>query len=272
MRLFVIAVSFPFWTTEVPPRCKKPRRVDKIGSLNLGIPIFSEQSVDVEAPVAMTYTDEGREFSLRWYDGRFWSCCKLQDMFAVELDGSVVSNEPPFDLSGLWVMGGRAETLDTQQQFLQKMEKDWFGVNHGGNVVWWKPLRNEPRYAVETFGLGFNKGSTNLVLTQKTEHAPPCVFSVLQRGEAVSKAINVANKRSNYDDRKWLSDPVEVNKRVGEVQVLMPEVFQFNRDTVVASPVSALSAVYGANFVPPVASCSLDAITDWDDEWTRLAA
>lgn len=78
--------------------------------------------------------------------------------------------------------------------------------------------RNEPRYVVQTFGLGHNHGGTAMMITNRYNEnlSKNCYFSALEREKAIAYANEVASSRGDTNN-------VGTFGRYIDIKVYMPE-------------------------------------------------
>ena len=83
--------------------------------------------------------------------------------------------------------------------------------------------RNEPRYVVQTFGLGHNHGGTALMITNRynSNLSKNCYFSALERNKAIAYANEVASARGDTNN-------VGTFGRDIDIKVYMPEMVRCN--------------------------------------------
>lgn len=278
MNLIPVAVTFSYVEEEIPPRCRKPRPVRyNDGQMTAHFTVFQENNVDQHAPVAFidnSKADDGffafGPLKYRWFKDQFWTCLPHNDMEPrSRITGKAVYElEAPFNEADFTLSFDCDYYSKTKQEQIDKvtrLEAMYFGIQKADKIEWWLPLQREPRYGIRTFGLGRNHGGTSLFFTCRDDFSEDCMFSLLQRDEAIRGVIRVADDRGDSDDVKHYSDPEYAAHRLRHLEILMPEVFLLNRDQV--NRRDSATPKYGSGEI----SLSV-SVSDWDDDWQRLAA
>lgn len=177
------------WTEPnvIPPRARKPRPMPRQLDLEVTVPIVGDE----DAPVAISF--EGDQFTpgeYRVYNGELYvkgktSADDIKSIFENRFDGAHSYEESE---------AGVAMDMQTRANELFVL----------GDEVWHKT--DEPVYAVMTFGMGGNHGSTSLgiesVSRYRREDGRPLgdtVFPLDQREQAIEKALEVARERGDTE-------------------------------------------------------------------------
>ena len=148
------------------------------------------------APLAIVKIDESSRVEYRFYAGRLWA--EAEGMIP---QAEVSTSEPASTLEAHFARcmhnGDRDQCTNQLTELLSQM------VIIDGRI---HIQAEEPFYHVMTFGLGFNHGSTALVVGTNRSQASSC-FSILDYPAAKQYAEMVAKNRSQVDR---LSMPDEV--------------------------------------------------------------
>lgn len=113
-----------------------------------------------------------------------------------------------------WLKDGRDEALVQFESFCA----DRFVMEDG--TVW--GVEGEPRYVVQTFGLGHNHGGTAIFLDQHYNGnlAAKCYFRADQRESAIAEAERIAARRGDTKSIPMRSP--------GNIEILIPEAVRLN--------------------------------------------
>ena len=215
-------VLFSYTEGVVPPRCRKARQVKfHDGEFSFDIPHVDGG----EAPVAivssghMGYGDRERPFSVeyRWYGERLWTAVRLDGVrpsgYTSRTDDwehpplpetiDARSDSASASLHGLGLHYGTHRTRAEAEEELRTCLEDHLVVDG----AWHRPA-GEPRYVVQTFGLGANHGGTALFATDhfNSNLGQDCYYSLLAFEAAVAHATRTAQSRGDTQ-----SLPIRVN-------------------------------------------------------------
>jgi hypothetical protein len=179
------------WTERnvIPPRARKPRDIERTIDLEATVSILG----DDDAPVAISFNgDQFTPGEYRVHNGELYvksktSADDIKSMFEGGWRGPYSDEGTP---------AGVAMDIQTRANQLFVL----------GDEVWTKA--EEPVYAVSTYGMGGNHGSTALGIESVSRYKTPdgrpvndWVFPLDQREEAVQKALEVARDRG--DDQSF---------------------------------------------------------------------
>jgi hypothetical protein len=206
-------VECKIWYYEpyLPKRCRKLRYEKREEVLPIGIPSVTSE----EAPVAFRLSDYHYEkmeqkTEVRAYRGKLYERMTMNDMYA---HGGFdnVKPEQLADHIRIWTTLSTDRTRELVTKEMRKESKKYIVVD---GCVW--EQCGEPRYVVNTFGLGHNHGGTGLFVEK---HYNPNIanrnyFSALDGDKAVTYANQVAERRGDTED---------VGKFEKMIEVLMPE-------------------------------------------------
>jgi hypothetical protein len=229
-------ILFSYTETVIPPRCRKPRpQKSHDGEVDIEIAYVSEEEapIAIRSHVFLGYGEARRPFSVdyRWWQGSLWTAVRLAgvtprgytsrcedwDYTAVPdvVDVRTDTAYPNCNVHDIhyYTAYSRAE--------VEKEVRDSVQSNLVVDGVWYRPA-GEPRYVVQTFGLGNNHGGTAVFADSSYNSNVPHhrYFSLLDRDKALALATEIANKRG--DDK---SLPMKVNGDP-EFEILLPESIQ----------------------------------------------
>lgn len=214
-----VTVRFSYTEDVVPPRCRKPRRTKfHDGELRVNIPEISKEM----APVAIVATrrksswQSGYRIEYRWYKNKLWTSVKLADIPSV-IDVTEDNRWEQYEL--LWGGDLWDRTKLNAEKYIRSKAKGHLYIDgvHYCQV-------SEPRYVVNTFGMGRNHGGTAMFVEHRYN---PNIgwgryFSLLELDKAVALATDIATKRG---DTKSL--PMRLNG--GEkFEIRLPEAIRVN--------------------------------------------
>lgn len=207
-----IRVLFNYTESVIPPRCRKPRNVNRNdGVVDIDIPVLSSEQAPVAIRASGTFLSRDLEFAyeLRWWEGQLWS--------AVSIDQC---GEPRGRTTGQdnWDWPSLPEILDLRQGSRNQCHTYEFFGSYGNNpredveveihafakrhiVIDGIPHRacHEPRFVVMTFGLGANHGGTAVMASNffNTNIKSENYFGLLELEDALAYATQVAEKRGD---------------------------------------------------------------------------
>ena len=202
-----------FWCAYLPtPRSQKYAFDQLQADFKVGIVSVTSD----EAPVAFRLSDfshvQDLQTEIRWYAGKCWQMYTEWDRSrekAVRVGDFGVDSMPR--LMHVTTPYGVECTRQVVQAKLKKAASYWLIID--GKV--WEQC-GEPRYVVNTFGLGHNHGGTSLFVEHYYNSNIPNknYFSALDGKLAVRYANYVANRRGDTKD---------VGKFEEMIEVLIPE-------------------------------------------------
>lgn len=208
----------------------KRHRIPRIREVEEAITVEVRELKKEEAPLALVVTDYqsyldengNDQFGLRdttflAVDGQLFT--QKKDMWGaldkgpVSLDSFVEAVKKYENRCYSYQSNAREESLRRLQEFVDSH------VIIGGEVY---RQSNEPRYVINTFGLGHNHGGTSMFIEYHYNEniRKENYFNALQREEAIAYANEVAARRGDTDDIGKFGD---IN-----IQVLMPELIRCN--------------------------------------------
>jgi len=131
---------------------------------------------------------------------------------------SLIEHIEGYERWGGWHSNDSELTRDVVMQDLQEFLNSHIVID--GKVYVESP---EPRYVVNTFGLGHNHGGTSMFIEHfyNENISKNNYFNALQREEAISYANAVAKRRGDSNDVGRFGE-------VRNIQVLMPEIIRCN--------------------------------------------
>ena len=217
-----LTVLFSYTESVVPPRCRKARPVKfHDGEFSFAVPHLEGN----EAPVAIIstghigYGDQERRFGVeyRWFSERLWTAVRLDGVrpsgYTSRTDDwehpplpetiDARSDSASASLHGLGLHYGTYRTRAEAEEELRACLEDHLVVDG----AWYRPA-GEPRYVVQTFGLGANHGGTALFATDhfNTNLGQDCYYNLLAFEAAVAHATRTAQSRGDTQ-----SLPIRVN-------------------------------------------------------------
>lgn len=219
-----VTVRFSYTEDVVPPRCRKPRRTRfHDGELRVNIPEISKEM----APVAIVATrrksswQSGYRIEYRWYKNKLWTAVDMNNYRHPEIPGVIDLTEGNHSWPGISLYAGylaHSTKFDAEKEIRSAMKLHLYidGVHYR--------LTGEPRYEVNTFGMGRNHGSTAIFIEHcyNQNIGRDRYFSLLELDKAVALATDIATKRG---DTKSL--PMRLNG--GEkFEIRLPEAIRVN--------------------------------------------
>jgi len=209
--IIYIAISVNYYCAYIPSARSQKYSFDEVkGDIKVGI-----QSVTAEeAPVAFLLSDyshqEKDKTEIRWYQGKCWKKSVKDDW---QSHGGPKSITPEYLLDHLHpsLPYGHARSRDLVVKRYRKELEDYLVID--GEV--WQQC-GEPRYVINTFGLGHNHGGTGLFVEEfyNSNISHDYYFSALDGDKAVAEANRIAERRG---------DTNSVGKFEKMIEVLIPE-------------------------------------------------
>ena len=205
-----ISVFINYYEPYIPPRCRKTRYVEKTEEVTFKVRSVTSQ----EAPVAFRLSDYDHVFNnqteIRYFKGKFWQQVNHRDIVSGGSLEQIGTDSLRSCIHPLYYYG-----LDKTREYCINHYKDECKklLVIDGKV--WEQT-GEPRYYVNTFGLGCNHGGTGLFVGHYYNPNIPNknYFSALDGEKAVAYANEVAQRRGDTKD---------VGKFEKMIEVLMPE-------------------------------------------------
>lgn len=210
-----IKIPYRYTETEIPPRCRKPRRVDHAATIAL---TFHEITAD-EAPIAIVESGGfprlgDRTVEYRWWRDRLWTSYYRSEY----------SRAPRRTMTAARFAAHPYPHWSHRYQTQQQCRADF--RRWASSIVFIDGMRwdatDEPRYVVMTFGLGGNHGGgwgTSLSNDNgyNSNIGRERYFRCDEYGKAVAAATRIARARG---DTKAL--PIE-SQRPRRFEILIPE-------------------------------------------------
>lgn len=247
MRTINLQIPFAFKAAVLPPRCRKHRDMHFRATASVSLRQIPEDQRDTLAPVAFRWTEKAFRaeagappVEVRWLNGLCYAPMTRRmarggdvPVKAGEYMDSLQSEASYHHLhkDGCWWPSELETLVDEQyrdvtdsnrQQRIAQIEAALSKVVLLGDEVW--QVCGEPRYQVNTFGLGGNHGGTALfvVMHYNSNISRDYYFRADRYAEAVAWAERVAQERG---DTK--SIPITPNS-TSPIEVLLPEAVRLN--------------------------------------------
>jgi hypothetical protein len=231
-KTLLISVNFHYLYYGIPPRCRKQRIMDGQGQATVKLRSITAAVAPVAIEIVRKWWDDkGLHFSwdnpiqLRWYKGKLWGNREWE-----EYRNGNHQYKAPFDLGARTASRSftgidylRDATPELCEQRLQE-EFDGYLLIDG---EFWQEV-GEPRYEINTYGLGHNHGlgwgtSISLTSSYNSNINEGRYYSLLERAECIARATEIA---ANRGDTKALP----LDKTIGQdARVLIPEAVKLNR-------------------------------------------
>ena len=210
-----VTIPYTYTKSFTPPRCRKPRAIQDAATISLSIREVS----GAEAPIAITifhsaYPEQGTTY--RWWGNKLWV-----------LDSFSRACGQPHETQTLEQM--KADPWGLHQNYLNthygKQENRVKLMAQARRYVLIDGFRyrvaGEPRFVINTFGLGHNHGGTGLFIENhyNSNISRERYYRIDQRTEALAEATRVATGRG---------DDQSIPFNIEEVTILVPEAVQLN--------------------------------------------
>lgn len=202
-------IPFRFDETYLPtPRCRKLRH--RVGNASIQVTVASLTREQAHPVFCVTAYDmhESAYISTTIYqhDSRLWKLA-LQDRFscgAPHEPATAQTLQEVFDRYHYQNQHGHLEDQETEAARVIEHTKNYLLID--GDL--YEPC-GEPMYNITTFGLGNNHGGTGFFVEY---HYNPNIpnrnyFNALHRAEAISYAVQVAQRRGDTDSIPRLQNP-----------------------------------------------------------------
>lgn len=240
-----INVKFQYTKDWIPPRCRKPRP----GLFDGEVTVKVKEVKATEAPWACIvyasrrYHDEYPVNPIRWHDGNFYQRA-MKDMW-VNRDHVMVDS---YGKHVIWAdydddmcYQRRGMRVDELVRMIRRMSEERYSEEENKHWIGWKADRylivngevwekvGEPRYLVQTFGLGHNHGGTAWFCTYGYNQniSKDAYFNANEFERMVEHYFDVALGRGDTEDaHRYAKDIADGN--YDHIKVLMPEVFTCN--------------------------------------------
>ena len=240
-----ITIPYCYTEEEIPPRCRKPRRVEHVGEIGLA---FHEVTAEA-APVAIVHHYE------KWGKGldrqpvtafyRWWR----NRLYARKMISRYVGDEDKGQTAAEFAEDPYPRTLDPEKLYHKgphlavpgghtSYAGGWYQTKaerRRGLMAWARSILfidgerwgviGEPCYEIATFGLGCNHGGTAVFVQH---HYNPNVtrdryFRLDERDKALATATTIAERRGDTKDA-----PVIETNGHDTFEILIPEAIQLN--------------------------------------------
>lgn len=205
MKNFNVSCKIDYWNPYIPPRCRKTRYEEKEETIK--VPVRSITSE--EAPIAFRLSDYGHVSEntpeIRYYKGKFFKKYRGYDGHKWYVDAKASELE---HMIHPWFSYDCAER--TRALCIQKYKEEAKRYLLIDGVIWERT--GEPRYVVNTFGLGHNHGGTGLFVDHwyNPNIANRNYFSALDGKKAVDYANQVAARRGDTNSVGTFKEMIEV--------------------------------------------------------------
>ncbi len=195
MEKYIVTIKETYYCAYVPSAHSQKFAFDKVeGSIKVSAPSVTSD----EAPVAFRLNDyshkEDGKTEIRWWQGQCWKRMTKKDL---ECGGEIRDIKASEFHFGAELPHGYARNRQLCIKKYQEAAKRYLIVD---GSVW---LRcGEPRYVVNTFGLGHNHGGTGLFVEEfyNSNISNTNYFSALDGDAAVAHANKVAARRGDTND------------------------------------------------------------------------
>lgn len=209
----IVTIKENYYCAYIPSARSQKYAFDEVeGEIKVSVPSV----LGDEAPVAFRLSDYSHESKgkteIRWYEGRLWRRMTQNDRRSGGYQSDVKPDELPNIVRMVYgIPHSIAKTRELLQKKFRESAKNYILVD---GAVWNRA--GEPRYVVNTFGLGHNHGGTGLFVEElyNSNIANTNYFSALDGDKAVAYANMVAERRGDTDD---------VGKFKKMIEVLIPE-------------------------------------------------
>lgn len=212
MEKYIVNISVSYFCAYIPSARSQKYAFDEVeGEIKVSVPSVTAD----EAPVAFRLSDYHHTHEqindIRWWGGRLWRKATYRHTGGPEL---VVEHLKADDLarelrpSLPW---GHSKSRELCVKKYREEAKRYLVID---GMLW--EQTGEPRYVINTFGLGHNHGGTGLFVEEyyNSNIANDRYFSALDGDKAVSEANRIAERRG---------DTESVGKFHKMIEVLIPD-------------------------------------------------
>ena len=199
----VITINERYYCAYIPSARSQKYSFDEVkGDIKVGIPSLTSE----EAPVAFRITKYGETREIRWYEGKCWRKATKNDYVSHGGPDGVTPDWPDFHLNAD-LPHGYARDRKTCQKKYREAAKGYILVD---GYLWHQC--GEPRYVINTFGLGHNHGGTGLFVEEyyNSNISRERYFSALDGDKAVSEANRIAERRGDTESMGRFEKMIEV--------------------------------------------------------------
>lgn len=212
-----VTVRGEWYEQVIPPRCRKPRPVTRYVQTVVTIPVVPAS----DAPMAFTVDDGSRgvTFVRAWGDALYRPHLRQPWRASSEDENRhlTVEDEPPATVTHDGYRN-RSGGVGSDGEWAKQVHDGYPGRNAPSIIIdgcWWVRT-HEPRYGVQTFGMGRNHGGTSLGVYWDDPNGvgPRDVFPANQYEKAREHALHVAHERGDTDSAARIAAadaPVEVH-------------------------------------------------------------
>lgn len=184
-----VDLNFTYSVNEIPPRCRKPRWVEKNGKTTVTVKELNAGDMKI----AFIVKDYNSETVIRAYDDMLYKVAVRRTNEGDEwMTVETLKNRLECQARTSWYCKPYDEIIDELQEVA-----DRYAIV--GSTVY--EVVGEPRYCIYTFGLGHNHGGTSLSVDYHFNEniSPERYFDALHYDAAVRMASDIAMSRGDTD-------------------------------------------------------------------------
>ena len=203
----IVTVSESYYCAYIPSARSQKFEFDEVeGTIKLAIVSVSGQ----EAPVAFRLSDYSHEekgkTEIRWYQGKCWRKCIKSD-FVCQGGKEGITPEYLAEHLNVSLPYGHSRSRELVVKRYRKALQEYLVID---GEVWHET--GEPRYVINTFGLGHNHGGTGLFVDEyyNSNISRERYFSALDGDKAVSEANRIAERRGDTESMGRFEKMIEV--------------------------------------------------------------
>lgn len=223
-----IEISFKYSEKFLPPRCRKYRTRNTTGSVILDIQAVSaddapiacivKNGFDLSADLESLLPGAAHPYDIydvRYFGGHFYRQQKRKDFYS-GAQGFATIEDLSSHLENQMASFHCGRNYQQQVEIAQEYASEYILI---GGFLWYKC--GEPKYAINTFGLGHNHGGTSIFVHHHYNGNLPAsrYFNANNKQQALEAAKAIALRRGDTKSIDTLGDYVDIN-------VLMPHVFR----------------------------------------------
>ena len=204
----IVTIKEKYYAAYIPSARSQKYAFDEVeGEFKVSIPSVTAD----EAPVAFRLSDYSHKSKgiteIRWYQGQLWHKFIQHNCDTREYEQAQTEDLPRIVSSVSGVPHGRSRSREVLMKKYREEAKRYLLID---GAVWGES--GEPRYVVNTFGLGHNHGGTGLFVEEYYNHNIPNTnyFSALDGDAAVAYANKVAERRGDTNDVGKFKKMIEV--------------------------------------------------------------
>jgi len=251
-----INVKFQYTKDWIPPRCRKPRP----GRFDSEVTVTLKEVKATEAPWAcIVYAHRRYYFEypvnpIRFYDGHFYERAMtdmrvdrshmMTDSYGKHVYWADYDDNRPYQRRGMRIDEVIDKISRCHDDYVEGISSPYFAgkseEENASDIKWWADRYlivngevwekvGEPRYVVQTFGLGHNHGGTAWFCTYGYNQniSKDAYFNANEFERMVEHYFDVALGRGDTEDaHRYAKDLADGN--YDHIKVLMPEVFTCN--------------------------------------------